>query len=146
MLQKPMPKQDKGGGINPRRGASVKVADSTAERQIFAAPPLAVFSFRSLNTRGNPALDKQEGLGNYCCRCRSGDNRTFTRILSVASSAIKGISDVTTIKFYKSTQNKSGGALETMLRRLLYVQYFCIPRFLDVKRIQVTFKCGNVSI
>lgn len=57
MLQKPMPKQDKGGGINPRRGASVKVADSTAERQIFAAPPLAVFAYRSFITRGKPALD-----------------------------------------------------------------------------------------
>lgn len=37
-------------------GARNQAADSAAERQKFATPPLPVFTFRSLTTRGKPAL------------------------------------------------------------------------------------------
>lgn len=58
VLQKPMPKQVKVGGIIPAyEDARNQVADSAAERQIIAAPPLSVFTFRSLTTRGKPALN-----------------------------------------------------------------------------------------
>ena len=50
--QKPMPKQDKGGGIIPTaEGARVVLANSAAGRQ-FAAPLLALFRpLFALNTR-----------------------------------------------------------------------------------------------
>ena len=47
VLQKPMPKQVKVGGIIPAyEDARNQVAGSAAERKIFAAPPLAIFTFR----------------------------------------------------------------------------------------------------
>ena len=57
MLQKPMPKQVKVGGIIPTyEDARNQVADSAAERQILPPIRFTVFVFRSLTTRGKPAL------------------------------------------------------------------------------------------
>ena len=54
--QKPMPKEDKGGGIIPTaEGARVVLANSAAGRQ-FAAPLRCFSVLYSLSTSGKPAL------------------------------------------------------------------------------------------
>ena len=67
MYQKPMPKQDKGSGINPPpRALACGLEDDAAGRHL---PPRRIPSpaSRSLATRGKPAFVERGGI--YECLC-----------------------------------------------------------------------------